>query len=392
MTDGAAMPRFEAAARQAVEAGQFPGVVGMAVSADKLLYQGAFGVADAAKGDRLTTDAVFFIASMTKAITSLACVQLIEQGRIGLEQQAATILPEMARHQVLTGYDSVGRPQLRAPARPITVRHLLTHTSGHSTDIWNAMTKRYIEVMDLPPIPTCKNGALATPLASDPGERWEYGISSDWVGKIVEAASGLRLEDYFRRHIFEPIGMNSTSFIISPDQRRRLVPIHARNGGGAFAPIGFEVSQNPEFYMGGAGLYGPAGDYLKFLQMLLKRGRAPGGRVLKPETVDLMFDNHIGDLEWPGMKSVIPAMSCDVDLMPGEAKRWSLGFLTNLADIEGRRSAGSQSWAGLANGYYWLDPKKGVAGLTMASYFPFADPAALRVFDALEQDVYARFG
>jgi CubicO group peptidase (beta-lactamase class C family) len=383
---------FEAAAREAVARRDLHGVVGMAANADELLYEGAFGVANAETGAPLKTDAVFFIASMTKAITSLAAMQMIERGKVGLEQEAASILPEMKTHQVLVGFDGQGRPQLRPPARPITMRHLLTHTSGHTTDIWNPDTIRFIQVMNVPPIPGCRNAALATPLVFDPGEKWEYGISTDWVGKIVEAVSGQRLEEYFRDNIFKPIGMTETSFIISPEQRRKLVPVHGRDDRGGWKTLPFEVSQEPEFYMGGAGLYGAVGDYTKFLQMLLNRGRAAGGRVLKPETVDLMLANHIGALEWPGMKTAIPAMSADVDPLPGISKKWSLGFLRNETDVPGRRSAGSQFWAGLANSYFWFDPKKNLCGITASGYFPFADPPALRVFDALESDVYATFG
>jgi CubicO group peptidase (beta-lactamase class C family) len=382
---------FEAAAQEAVAGGGIPGVVGMAANAAELLYQGAFGAANAETGAPLKTDAVFFIASMTKAITSLAAVQLIEQGKIGLEQEAASILPEMKSHRVLGGFDAHGRPKLRPAARPITVRHLLTHTSGHSTDIWNPDTIRFIDVMNLPSMATCKTEALGTPLVFDPGDKWEYGISTDWVGKIVEAVSAKRLEEYFRDHIFGPIGMAETSFILSPAQRRKLVPVHGRNEGGGWKTLPFEVSQEPEFYMGGAGLYGPVGDYVKFLQMLLNRGRAAGGQVIKPETVDLLFANHIGAMEWPGMRTAIPAMSAEVDVMPGISKKWSLGFLRNEADVPGRRSAGSQFWGGLANSFFWVDPKKNLCGVAAFGYFPFADPACLDVFDALERDVYATF-
>jgi CubicO group peptidase (beta-lactamase class C family) len=385
------LPVFEAAAREAVASGELPGVVGMAANADERLYEAAFGLANVDTGAPLKTDLIFFIASMTKAVTSLAAMQMIEQGKIRLEQEAADILPEMKTHQVLVGFDAEGRPRLRPPIRPILVRHLLTHTSGHTTDIWNSDTIRFIQVMNLPSMATCKMAALGTPLVFDPGEKWEYGISTDWVGRIVERVSGQRLEDYFREHIFDPIGMTETSFIISPAQRRKLVPVHGRDGKGGWTALPFEVSQEPEFYMGGAGLYGTTGDYIKFLQTLLNRGRAAGGQVIKPETVDLMFANHIGAMEWPGMKTAIPAMSADVDLLPGISKRWSLGFLRNETDVPGRRSAGSQFWAGLANSFFWVDPTKNLCGVAASGYFPFADPPCLRVFDALERDVYATY-
>ena len=245
--------------------------------------------------------------------------------------------------------------------------------------------------MKLPPVPTCKPEAFMTPLVFDPGEGWEYGVGSDWVGRIVEKVSGLTLNDYFKRFIFEPIGMAETSFILSLEQRAKLVPVHIRQPDGSFKLSGFEVSQTPEVFMGGAGLYGTVADYVRFLQMFLNDGQARGGPVLKPETVRLFFANHIGAMEWPGMKTAIPAMSADVNLLPGVPKRWSLGALRNEADVPGGRRAGSQFWAGLANTYFWVDPTTKLAGVTASAYFPFADPPALEAFEALERDSYRAF-
>jgi methyl acetate hydrolase len=381
---------FETAASRAVASGALPGLAAIVADQGDVLYSAAFGVADITTGAPLRLDDVFFIASMTKIITALACVQLIEQGRLGLEDDASAIVPRMVV-RVLTGFDGAGQPILREPKRKVTVRHLLTHTSGQTTDLWNADTIRYIEAMKLPPVPTCKPEAFMTPLVFDPGEGWEYGVGSDWVGQIVEKISGLTLNDYFRRFIFEPIGMTETSFILSPEQRAKLVPVHIRQPDGRFELSGFEVSQTPEFFMGGAGLYGTVADYVRFLQMFLNDGRARGGRVLKPETVRLFFANHIGAMEWPGMKTAIPAMSADVDLLPGAPKRWSLGALRNEADVPDGRRAGSQFWAGLANSYFWVDPTTKLAGVTASAYFPFADPPALKTFEALERDSYRAF-
>jgi CubicO group peptidase (beta-lactamase class C family) len=174
-------------------------------------------------------------------------------------------------------------------------------------------------------------------------------------------------------------------------QRAKLVPVHIRQPNGSFKLSGFEVSQAPEFFMGGAGLYGTIADYIRFLQMFLNRGRAQGGQVLNPEMVELFFANHIGAMEWPGMKTAIPEMSADVNLLPGIPKRWSLGALRNEADVPGGRRAGSQFWAGLANSYFWVDPSTKLAGVVAAAYFPFADKAALETFDALERDTYSEF-
>ena len=381
---------FEAAASRAVASGALPGVAAMVADQGDVLYSAVFGVADVTTGAPLRLDYVFFIASMTKIITALACMQLIEQGKLGLEDDASAIAPRMVA-KVLIGFDSAGQPVLREPKRKVTVRHLLTHTSGQTTDVWNANTIRYIEAMKLPPVPSCKPEAFMTPLVFDPGEGWEYGVGSDWVGQIVETISGLTLNDYLKRFVFEPIGMTETSFILSSAQRAKLVPVHIREPDGRFKLSGFEVSQTPEFFMGGAGLYGTVADYILFLQMFLNDGRSQGGQVLKPETVPLFFANHIGDMEWPGMKTAIPAMSADVSLLPGIPKRWSLGALRNEEDVPGRRRAGSQFWAGLANSYFWVDPTTKLAGVTASAYFPFADAGALETFDALERDAYRAF-
>ncbi|HEY4168437.1 MAG TPA: serine hydrolase domain-containing protein [Reyranella sp.] len=381
---------FETTARRLIADGAFHGVAAMVADESHELYRSAFGFADLEKRQALRVDDVFFIASMTKIVTALACVQLIEQGRLGLEDDASAIVPKMVA-KVLAGFDANGQPLLRAPKRRVTVRHLLTHTSGQTTDLWNADTIRYVEEMKLPPVPGCRPEAFMTPLVFDPGEGWEYGVGSDWIGQIVEKVSGQRLDAYFKQHIFDPIGMTETSFILSPAQRARLVPVQIRQPDGSFRQSGFEVSQTPEMFMGGAGLYGTISDYIKFLQMFLNDGRAQGGRVLRPETVALFTANHIGTMEWPGMKTAIPAMSADVELLPGIPKRWSLGALRNETDVPGRRKAGSQFWAGLANSYFWFDRTSKLAGVTASAYFPFADPAAVAVFDALEQDSYKAF-
>lgn len=385
------LPDYEALAQAAVADGRIPGIVSMVGSGLEVLHASAFGPSGRADGRPHTLGDVFMIASMTKAVTSVAAAQMLEQGLFELDQPAEEVIPDVAEHRVLIGFDDAGQPMLREPTRKMTMRQLLTHTSGHSSDVWNANTLRYLRDTGMPGTPTCKREAFNLPLAFDPGERWEYGIATDYVGMMVERLSGLRLEAYFRKYLFDPIGMDWTSFIISPRQREELVPVRSKDGVGRYRVLDFEISQTPEQYMGGAGLYASAGDYLKFLQMLLNRGDAANGRVLKPETVELMFRNHIGDIEIPDMLTVLPALSADVHLLPGIQKKWSLCALTNMTDIPGRRSAGSQFWAGLGCSYFWLDPKANLAGVSMLSYFPFADRDGLDVFGALEVDSYAHF-
>ncbi len=377
---------------QATESRDIAGVVAAAVDLDGILYEGAFGKRDLAKGTDMTLDSVFWIASMTKAITSAAAMQLVEQGKLQLEQPMGELLPDLKSPQVLEGFDDKGQPKLRPAKSAITLRHLLTHTAGFTYDVWNADTARYAKHADLPGIITCKNAALKTPLAFDPGTGWEYGINIDFVGKAVEAVSGQTLDAYLRQNIFTPLGMKDTGFIIGPDQRARLVSVHARKPDGALEPIEFGIPQDPEFFMGGGGLYGTARDYLAFLEMLLHSGKRNGNQVLRPETVALMSKNHIGAINVPGLwKTTAPDASLDVDLaqmFPGQDLKWGLSFLINTREGPAGRSAGSLTWAGLANTFFWLDPSRQVAGVILTQSLPFVDPKVVTLYGQFESGVY----
>src|ERR1700681_2187529 len=291
--------------RQKSDAKEIPGVVAMAANSQEVIYQGAYGKRDLSKDDAMTVDSVFWIASMTKAVTSAAGMQLVEQGKLSLDEPIGKVLPDLAAPQVLEGFDANGEPKLRPAKKPITLRHLMTHTAGFAYDMWNGDMVRYLEKTGTPGITTCQNAALKTPLMTDPGTRWEYGTNIDFVGKAVEAASGERLDAYLRDHIFTPLGMTDTGFKIGESQRKRLVGMHARGEDGTLAPIPFELEQDPEFHMGGGGLYGTAGDYIKFTQMILNEGRGNGNQVLKPETVAMMRQNHIGELAMGKMTTAI---------------------------------------------------------------------------------------
>ena len=337
----------------------------------------------------MTLDTVFWIASMTKAVTTVAAMQMVEQGALRLDAPIADVLPELASPQVLDGFAADGTPELRAAKRPITLRHLLTHTAGFTYHMWNADMGRYLDHAKLPQIFSCEDATLTRPLVFDPGERWEYGVNIDLVGKAVEKVSGKRLEAYFRDHIFGPLGMDDTGFVIGTDRRRRLATIHQRQADGSLTPIELEVPQEPQFYMGGGGLYGTAPDYLTFLRMLMHDGELDGARVLRPETVALMGRNQIGDLEVGRMPSAAPDVTNDAEFFPGMVKKWGLGFVINTEEAPTGRSAGSLAWAGLANTYYWLDPKKRVAGVILTQILPFVDAKVIDLFGRFESAVYA---
>jgi CubicO group peptidase (beta-lactamase class C family) len=336
----------------------------------------------------MSLDTVFRIASMTKAITSVAAMQLVEQGRLGLDDPAPAVDPALNSPQVLEGFDAAGQPRLRPAKRPITLRHLLTHTAGFTYDWSNPNTQRYVQTSGMLPMSSGKRAALCQPLAFDPGDKWEYGINIDWVGRIVEAVSGQPLDAYLRERIFAPLGMADTGFVSTPEQYARQASVHQRQADGSLAPQPPPAPSIPEFYAGGGGLLSTAHDYLSFLQMLLHGGSFHGARLLRPETVALMGENQIGDLPAGILKSCAPELSNDVDFFPGAKVRWGLGYMLNMEPGPNGRSAGTVGWAGLANSYYWLDPARRVAGVILTQILPFADPAAVRLYGRFERAVY----
>src|SRR5271170_505667 len=344
--------------RKPIVAGLIPGIVALAADDRGVFYEGAFGSRAVDKSEPMTTDSVFRIASMTKAVTGAAVMQLVEQGLIGLDRPMGDILPLVKNVKVLEGFDAGGAPRLRDPVGQVTLRHLLTHTSGYGYDIFNPDLGRYIEVVGLPSIMSHKNDSLRVPLLFDPGTRWEYGIGIDLAGKVVEAVTGQTLETYFQRHIFEPLAMRDTSFLLREDMARRLVGTHARGPDGKPVPISFEFPKDADMYSGGGGLFSTGPDYLAFTRMLLAGGTPDGVQVLKPETVRLMARNAIGDLEVTMMRSNNPTLALEVETFPGRVKKWGLTFLINTEDVEGFRAAETLPWGGIHNTFFWIDLKR----------------------------------
>jgi len=377
-----ALAKIDQALRDAVVAGSVGGVAAIGATDKGVVYEGSFGPS-------ITADSVFWIASMTKAITATAAMQLVEQGKLGLDDPVGKILPQLAAPKVLEGFDAAGTPKLRPAKRPITLRHLLTHTAGFTYSIWSENMARYEKVTGTPFIGECRTLLLTAPIEFDPGDRWNYGINIDFAGRAVEAVSDQSLEVYFRENIFGPLGMTDTGFLISSAQRRRVAQMYSRKADGSLAPIAFEMPQRPEFFMGGGGLFSTPRNYMAYLQMLLHEGTFNGARILRPETVALMRQNHIGDLNVVTLKTVDPASSNDANLFPGMIQKWGLSFDINTEQGPNGRSAGSLAWAGLFNTYFWLDPSKRVTGTIMTQMLPFADGEVLRLFGEFERGLYA---
>jgi methyl acetate hydrolase len=375
---------LDASLRGAVERKDVPGVVALITDRQRVLYQGAFGVTDVASGKPLTTDAMFRIASMTKPITSFALMQLVEQGRIGLDDPAEKYLPELANLKVFESFDPGTKEyKLRPASRPATVRHFLTHTSGlaypFTSPIWRDFKPSAGEKFP-----------FGGPLLFDPGERWHYSTSTDVVGRLVEVVSGQKLEDYFRQHIFAPLKMSDTSYNVPQDKGARLVAAQQRAGAKMDGAIELQATQpglTIAAPIGGGGLASTASDYGRFVRMFLNGGQLDGVRVMKAETVALMSQNAMGAVRVPALKTALPR-SADFSFIADGRDQWTPGFLMTVDQAPGKRSPGSLSWGGINNTYFWIDPKRGISGVILMQYLPFADAKALAVYDAFERGAY----
>jgi methyl acetate hydrolase len=370
---------------EAVNRGDLTGVAA-AVVTPKGTYVGVAG--QVAEGAPMKPDTIVWMASMTKAVTALAAMQLVEQGRVELDAPCGDLVPYLAEVAVLDGFAEDGEPLLRPPARPVTLRHLLTHTAGFGYDFTDARLARYLREQAVPSTIGGTRAAFEQPLLFDPGERWTYGLSIDWAGQVVEAVTGTRIDRYVESAVLEPLGMHDSGFHRDAGRRARTASMHRRTPEG-LVPVPFEILEDPEFVLAGGGLYSTVSDYLRFARLILAGGELDGVRVLSAETVRTMAANHIGELTAPGWRSANPVLSNDVDFFPGMVQRWGLSFLINAEATPEGRAPGSLAWAGLANTYYWIDPTRQVAGVFATQVLPFFDRPALDTFRAVERAAYA---
>ena len=359
------------ALRAALDAAPVPAIAGFLTRRDGMLWQGAAGTA--------TAQSRAFLASMSKAVTSVAALVLVEQGRLSLDEPVGRWVEELATPLVLDGFDAAGEPMLRPARVPVTLRHLLTHTAGFGYPFFNERVLRWSKLR-----PTRRPVALF-----DAGTQWEYGINTDWVAKAVAAASGRAFEDAVRETVLAPLGMTDTGYDFPEDR----LAVHERRPDGNLVAISHQPPRNREFFQGGAGLCGTGPDYCRFLRMLLGGGTLDGVRVLRPATVDLLFTDHLPGIS-PGlvagpMRPVQPEMTLAAEIFPGMDAGWSLAGAINPAPLPTGRAAGSLGWAGIANTYFWADRARDLAGVLLMQFYPFGDPAALAALAAFETAGYA---
>ncbi len=362
-----------------------PGLVAVVADRNSILYHGAFGRRDARSGAPMARDTIFRIASMTKLATAMSLLRLVERGYVTLATPVGDILPAFDELQVLDGFDG-DAPRLRRPATRATILQLLTHTSGLAYDIWNADLARFHATTGMARVQTGLRASFATPLIADPGTRFSYGTSMDWVGLVVEALSGRPLEVYWQDAFFGPLAMTDTVVRLDPDRRGRAAPVHVRTTGGDWDPTAIDFVRQPEFYAGGHCLYSTAADFLRLQQALLRDGESAAGRLLAPATVAAMFQDHLGGLDVGTIATADPYASLDVPLA---GKKWGLGLLVEPEDVPGGRAAGSGGWAGGFNTFFWIDRSRGLTAALYAQTLPFYDDPIVDLYRRFETSVYA---
>ena len=371
---------------RAVDRQDAPFVVAMVASNKGPTYSGAFG--EAAPGRMAVEDTVFRIYSMTKAVGSTAAMILIDRGKLDPDKPVEDVLPEFAEIKVLERFDG-DTPVLRAPRVQATARHLATHTSGLEYEFWNGDVAAYLQKTGHPSILTGLKKSMFYPMMTDPGTRWGYGPSIDWLGQMVEKIDGRRIDQFCREEIFEPLGMKDTAFEPTDEINKRLAAVKIRGEDGTFGPFEIAPPPNPEVYGMGHALYSTAPDYLQFLRMLLSLGTLNGNRILSEKAIDWMLADRMNGLTFAKMVTAVPVITADCDPFPGTRLTHGFSALRNEDDIPGRRSAGSLSWAGVLNTHFWIDPKKDLAAVIMTQSLPFLEPRYMQLYADYETAVYA---
>jgi len=380
---GAGKAALSSQLSNAVIRGDTPGVVALVVSRDNVLYEGAAGKLDVAHEIAMPVNAIFSIASMTKPVTSVAVMILFEEGKLKLDDSVSKYLSGFDNLQVITKFTEKDATFETRPAkRPMTIRHLLTHTSGIAYGFANPIEYRLTEAT--------KKDEWELPLLNDPGDKWNYSPSTALLGKIVEKITGESLEACFQKGIFQPLGMVDTSYAVPLAQQSRVATKYTRVNGLLGAQPGRKMPSTPTPpFHGDGGLYSTAQDYGKFMQMLLNGGHLGPAKILSESSVKMMGENNIGSIFVELQPAGDDQLTKPFPLGAGHDK-FGLGFQIASGDPQYARfrRAGSMSWAGLYNTEFWIDPVKHIGVVMMMQVLPFYDDGALRTLRDFEELVY----
>ena len=386
----AATRAIDGVLRSGVDQGDVPGVEAVVATTGGTVYQSAFGLADTGSGEPLSVGRIWRIASMTKLATSLVALHMIETGQLDLDTLVADVVPAFAGLPVLDGFDVDGTPRLRPASRPARIRHLLTHTSGLAYDTWNHELRKYHEVTGLPGLGSGLLRCFDAPLVADPGTAFHYGTSMDWLGRVLAEVSGTGLEQLFGETLFDPLGMGDSWLWVNtrPEVVARIVPVHVRQPDGSWIPTAADywdpAVTAPEYLPAGHGMYCTAADYL-CLQRLVLAGSVNGFRLVRPETLDLLFEDQLSGRDCGVIPSAIPAASEPIDLT---GWGWSMGLLLarggRSADL---RSPGSAGWEGGFNTFFWIDRERQVTAAMHCASLPFYDAGTIRLYRRFEAAV-----
>ena len=364
----------------ATDRGDVPGVVVAVVDKDGVLYNEAFGQSSTLGKKPMTKETIFNMASMTKPVTSIAIMMLVDEGKLTLDDEVAKYLPKYKNPLVISKFNEADASYETRPAkRPITIRHLLTHTSGigygfSSPTLTKIMAKTKQTELDLP-------------LLFDPGESWAYGASTRVLGHVVEAISGQKIDAFLQSRILGPLGMHDTSYLVPTTKYSRVVAVNARAMDGKFEERPMPATL-PATVQGDGGLYGTASDYGLFLRMLLNRGTLNGKRILSEAAVKTIFENHMGNVVVQPQESANQSLSRNFPLGAGK-DRWGLGFQLAAEKQANRRTPGSGTWAGIFNTHFFIDPSRETGVVVMMQTLPFYDEASMKVYAGVEEAVYA---
>ena len=365
--------------KAATDRGEVPGVVVAVVNKGGLIYNEAFGRSSTLTNRSMSKDTIFNMASMTKPVTSVAIMMLVDEGKLKLDDEVANYLSKYKDPVVISSFNAADVSYETRPAkRPITIRHLLTHTSGigygfASPTLTKIMQKTGKSEMDMP-------------LLFDPGESWAYGASTRVLGQVVEAISGQKIDAFLQSRILGPLGMNDTSYLVPTTKYSRVVAVNARGADGKFVERPMPATI-PATVQGDGGLYGTAADYGLFLRMLLNRGKLGNVRILSDKAAKTMFENHMGSVVVQPQESANQSLSRNFPVGAGK-DRWGLGFQLAADKQTNRRSPGSGTWAGIFNTHFFIDPSKELGVVVMMQTLPFYDEASMKVYAGVEEAVY----